>query len=542
MPHQSFPTHIALDLSPYPKLTSAQAGHLRHFHNLSSAPDGQWPHMGAQDPDQAFLDAYRYQLATMLYASALTHFHRLPAMRSLFKKLMRQLIHKMLRNEVWGYWYLTSQSGIRVDPDIKELRRPWADPIVRENIMYSGHLLLMTSLYGTLFDEDEFEREGSITFRWDPMFWGMGGEKYEYDCGKLQRAILKQMEEAGWVGVCCEPNIIFVVCNQFPLLGVRYNDIKNGTNIVEGVLDKYWKALQEKKMIASDGLFADFLLVKQHVVKPPLGVGWTAWASAFMNAWNPQHVRENFERQAAGFITQAKGEITLQHPAVGTMIRSLAVEKNASTDDENIIAEARSKFLAATENKPPAVYMQPLFGYIVQWLSELGKVEELNSLLAYADRRFSPTWEKGGLYYPRNDQILDENADWTFVDPFSGNAAIGYARLNVENGQRKMYEQAWTKDDISRRAWVHGIDLSHGIDCLRGQWNEDMTTLVITLRPWEDKPVSVDFTVKNLAKGQWAVYEKGNLVNVYDVAAGGGVKVSSVVRPNEEVDFYVMTS
>lgn len=61
------------------------------------------------------------------------------------------------------------------------------------------------------------------------------------------------------------------------LLGVRYNDIKNGTNVVEGVLDKYWEALQEKKMIASDGLFADFLLVKQHVVKPPLGVGWTAW-------------------------------------------------------------------------------------------------------------------------------------------------------------------------------------------------------------------------------------------------------------------------
>jgi hypothetical protein len=42
-----------------------------------------------------------------------------------------------LRREVWGYWYLTSQSGRSVDPDIKELRRPWADPVVKENIMVS---------------------------------------------------------------------------------------------------------------------------------------------------------------------------------------------------------------------------------------------------------------------------------------------------------------------------------------------------------------------------------------------------------------------
>ena len=81
-------------------------------------------------------------------------------MRELFQKL----IAKMLRREVWGYWYLTSQSGIKVDPDLKEMRKPWADPVIRENIMYSGHLLLMISLYEMLFDSDEYEKEGSITF------------------------------------------------------------------------------------------------------------------------------------------------------------------------------------------------------------------------------------------------------------------------------------------------------------------------------------------------------------------------------------------
>lgn len=211
------PSQLPLDLSTYPKLSGEQAGHLRHFHNLCSAADGNWPHMGSQEPGQEFLDAYRYQLATMAYAAGLTHYHRLPALRGLFKPLIRGLIRKMLRREVWGYWYLTSQSGKRCDPDLKELRKPWADPIVRENIMYSGHLLLMTSLYAMLFDDDVFERPASLTFNWDPMFWGMGPESFCYDNRSLQKAILAEMERNGWVGVCCEPNLVFIACNQFPV-------------------------------------------------------------------------------------------------------------------------------------------------------------------------------------------------------------------------------------------------------------------------------------------------------------------------------------
>ena len=221
MVESSFPSRLELDVSQISKLSAAQAGHLRHFYNTSAALDGEWPHMGSQEPDQGFLDAYRYQLATMAYATGLTHYHRMPAMRGLFKPLMRRLIHKMLCKEVWSYWYLTSQSGIRIDPDLKELRKPWPDPIVKENIMYSGHLLLMTSLYAMLFNDDEFEKPGSLTFDWNPTFWGMGPEKFEYDNRSLQAAILKEMEGGGWVGVCCEPNMVFVVCNQFPVRSLQ---------------------------------------------------------------------------------------------------------------------------------------------------------------------------------------------------------------------------------------------------------------------------------------------------------------------------------
>ncbi|KAK3046583.1 hypothetical protein LTR09_011931 [Extremus antarcticus] len=100
-----------VDLSKYPKLSPEQLGHLRHFHNLASQIDGEWNHMGSQEPCQEFLDAYRYQLATMAYGTAVAHYHHQPILRSVYKPLMRRLIHKMLLRAVWGYWFNTSVGG-----------------------------------------------------------------------------------------------------------------------------------------------------------------------------------------------------------------------------------------------------------------------------------------------------------------------------------------------------------------------------------------------------------------------------------------------
>lgn len=212
------PSQPPVDIANYPKLDRKQAGHLRHFHNLVSQRDGDWHHFGSIDGHQELDEAYRYQLATMAYATSVAHYHRLPALQGAFKTLLRRIIHKMLLRQVWGYWFNTSQSGRLFDPDLPDLRKPWADPVIQENIMYSGHLLLMVSLYAMLFDDDEFEKEGGLTFRWDPIAWGRK-ENFCYDTQSLQKVIFKQMEENDWVGVCCEPNAVFVVCNQFPVSG-----------------------------------------------------------------------------------------------------------------------------------------------------------------------------------------------------------------------------------------------------------------------------------------------------------------------------------
>ncbi|GCB17122.1 linalool dehydratase/isomerase [Aspergillus awamori] len=503
---QQPPQRLPLDISKIPKLDIKQAGHLRHYHNLAWQLDGEWRHMGTQEPAQEFLDAYRYQISAMAYGAGVAHFHRLPALRSVFKPLLRRLIHKMLRREVWGYWFNTSHSGNKTDPDRKELRKPWADPVVRENIMYSGHLLLMTSLYAMLFDDNEFEKPLSLTFCWDPLFWGLGTEVFSYDNRSLQAAIIAEMEKNNWIGVCCEPNLVFIVCNQFPLVGMRYNDVRDGTNVVGDVLKKYKEAWERKQMVASNGLYVDWWYVNQDRPEIPKQVGFTAGANAFMNTWNPKLVRSAFERQAFGYITNFDGEVRLNSPTLANVYREIAGD---DAGDKALLLKALE--IAKTIPPPKFPFSLPTLGYVVEWLSELGKSVELEGLLEYADTHLNPTWENGGLFYPRNDQAIDESHQWRHMDRFTGNAAIGYARLNVNDGQKIMWDRPWTRDILAKRPWIDGVDLSQGVDFLRGQWESEESALILTMKTWDGSVVELEPTARNLEEGTWAVYVAGEL-------------------------------
>ncbi|KAL6693922.1 hypothetical protein J3F84DRAFT_378079 [Trichoderma pleuroticola] len=521
----------SVDLSKYDKLNAAQAGHLRHFHNLASQMDGEWHHMGAQEPMQEFLDAYRFQLATMAYGTGAAHYHRLPALRSPLKSLMRRLIHKMLRKEVWAYWFNTSLAGNRTDPDRTELRKPWADPVVRENIMYSGHLLLMTSLYAMLFDDDEFEKPESLTFVWDPLFFGFGAESFHYDNRSLQDAILREMERNGWVGVCCEPNVVFVVCNQFPLIAMKYNDARDGTDVSGEVLDKYKAAWEKKGMVSPSGLYVDWYFVRQDRTLPPKSVGWTAWANAYMNTWNSDTVKTLYDQQVYGFITNIDGEVQLHEDRIAEEYRRLVETENADKNDAAVLARARKSAAALPPSK--FLFSRPNFGYVVQWLSELGKKEELDGLLKYADEHLQPTWENGGLFYPRNDTKTNEAGEWTHMDPFSGNTSVGYARLNVPDGQKKMWEKPRRRGHAATQPWIDGIDLGQGIDCLRGVWDGEESALVLTMKTWDGRRVGAAPVASNLPAGTWAVYVNEEEVQQDAVKEGGDLSVEVEVGGEE---------
>ncbi|KAL3464929.1 hypothetical protein BJX64DRAFT_275585 [Aspergillus heterothallicus] len=530
--HVEAPQRLELNVEKWPKLDKLQAGHLRHYHNLASMIDGEWHRMGGLEGGQA-IDAYRYQIAIMAYAVGLTHYHRTPALRGYYKPLVRRLIHKMLRREVWDYWYNTSCSGNVSDPGLKELRKPWADPVARENIMYSGHLIMMTSLYAMLFDDDEFEKPESIVFHWNPITWGFGAETFKYDTRKIQDIIIREMEENGWLGVCCEPNMVFVVCNQFPLIAIKYNDARDGSNKIGEVLPKYKAAWDKKNMLADNGLFNDWWWVKQDKTMSIQDIGLNAWTCAFMNTWNSDFVKPLFEQQSLGFITDVDDKIRVQPSEVAKWFRQIVKEEKADRSDVKTLDKARQY----SKEKPLPTGMSPpgpAIGYIMLWLSEFGKERELSGLLKFADEDLNPSWDHGGLFYPRRDDKFDpQTGELVLVDPLTGNSCIGYGRLDVPDGQKKIFEKPWTREELAQRPYIDGVNFSHNVDFLRGIYDNEQGALITTLRTWGDNEVTVEPVAKNLRGGTWAVYVNGELAKAETVADGGEIAHSLSVGPAE---------
>ena len=58
---------------------------------------------------------------------------------------------------------------------------------------------------------------------------------------------------------------------------MRYNDVRDGKNIVETVLQKYTAGWKERNMLTPEGLYVDCWRPKQDQMIPARDLGFTAW-------------------------------------------------------------------------------------------------------------------------------------------------------------------------------------------------------------------------------------------------------------------------
>jgi hypothetical protein len=258
-------------------------------------------------------------------------------------------------------------------------------------------------------------------------------------------------------------------------------------------------------------------------------------ANAFMNAWNSDFVRASYEKQTLGFLTHFDSKTQLHPTRVALAFRRLVSEDDYNSQDKKTLDKARSESLK-TQPKIPYETLNWL-GFTMM-LSELGKHKELADLLEYADTHLNPTWEKGGLYYPRNQTLYDENWNLTHMEPHSGNSGIGYARLNVPDGQKKMWERPWTHELLESRPWLDGAGFEDDIDFLRGVWDADRRAMIVTVRRWQGANQIATFVLKNAEAGSWAVYVNGSLKEVRDIHEGTDLEIEVSVG-QEEVDIVI---
>jgi hypothetical protein len=476
-----------------PVLSAEQLGHIRHFDNLSRQLPNDWSLMQGKGVGQDDFGSLRFQLAYMAYALALTHVHRLPNAPGVFKPVFERLIEKMTNPEVWLYWREVSRGGAWFNAHLSENYREEWNPVARDNIMYSAYVQSMALLYNYLFDDDRYAQPDALAFEHWSYFWGGEPKKFAYDQNSLNEHIYWQMVESGYLGVACEPNCTFQICNQPAILGFRLHDLLTGENVAADVTRSYEQAwLQLGGRLDSGGHYNMFLMRDPGTVIPnEVRAAWVdAWCGTLMNMWNREFVRAHYPQQVKDLLIDGPD---------GT--KSVKPSPKLEVMGQTLIADTCD------------------FGWAATWASEMGDAATLDGILAHADRYMNPTWRDGGLYYPRNDTEHDESGNRTEVEPFTGNVLLGYARLNVSDGMWKLYNEPWRPGHFTEPALTVVAD---DIAVSQARFTPSAATLAFRVQRHDGRRGDGSIILGNVANREWWSLRENDVV-VATGQAGGSV-------------------
>ncbi|CAM4759005.1 unnamed protein product [Rotaria magnacalcarata] len=238
------------------------------------------------DGSQLDLDAIRYPLAHIGYTAAALA-HRTPNYRELAIKILKDTIERMLTIEVWGY----------IDHYWKKAAT-FPDPVSYENIMYSGHLLQLLTLYESISGDFRYDTDG-FDFIWNKTDYPI--TKIHYTTTKLAYVIYDQMNKESSAGVSCEPGWIYTICQNHPHLGFRLYDLVHNNSRKFSQISSKWKeylkthALEDIPLYKKDRYFKMLYQRETHIWVPFFAsTGNDGWNLAWMSSWFDYNETSNF--------------------------------------------------------------------------------------------------------------------------------------------------------------------------------------------------------------------------------------------------------
>ncbi len=258
---------------------------------------------------QLALKSYRYQLAFMGYAIAAAA-AKTPAYREPYQKMLKKTIEMMVDKRTWDfvktYW---------------EKHPAFPDPVVYENIMYSGHLAQLLVLYQALFNDDTYDKKG-FDFVWDEQ------TKIHYTTRKLLEVMKKQADEEPSGGIPCEPDLVFAPCNQHPQLAFLLYDRMKGTKFSQCALK--WKKFLQTEFPYKDtkkGIFKAHYNRHTKMFLPAMSPALDGWTYAWMYPWTDDlsFMKEGLEKIKNYKNWKEKGD--------ALVLRSTPIDKAADVSD-----------------------------------------------------------------------------------------------------------------------------------------------------------------------------------------------------------------
>ncbi|MEW5945947.1 MAG: hypothetical protein AB1742_07080 [bacterium] len=301
--------------------------------------------------NQLGLESIRYSLAFLGYAAAAMAY-KTPAYREATARILDDSVRRMVEKRVWDfievYW--------KDDPH-------FPDPVAWENIMYSGHLAQLIALYESITGDMKYSTEG-WDFVWDEE------TAIHYTAEKLMKAMYDQVALEPIGGISCEPDMVFIICNDHPHNAFALYDAIHGTKFT--ALDEKWRAWMEENGRLPKEKGKEYLKITYMRDRGVWATGFgtpgsDGWALAWMYPWtsNPRFVCEGWE-------TMRDSRLWRVADGGGIYYRSTTVAQMAGIKDTSgtsFYPLVESQCLRSGEGKAREVfqYFENLAGTFADW-------------------------------------------------------------------------------------------------------------------------------------------------------------------------------
>lgn len=232
------------------------------------------------DNDQLGETSLRYQLAFVGYGCA-AQAAKTPAYHELAKGQLGDICERLLDVRTWHY--VTHYWDYGDNPP---------DPSLYDNVMYTGHLTQLMCLYELMTGDMRYSESG-----WD--FVWRDGRKTHYTLSKAVERLHELSKASPSGGICCEPGMVFVVCNNHSATTFLLHDLLHGTHFADA--NPRWFDWMSKNFRSKLPGCRDFFFAKYHqnlrIFAPVTDVGNDGWALAWGYPWYPNTAlaREGWE-------------------------------------------------------------------------------------------------------------------------------------------------------------------------------------------------------------------------------------------------------
>jgi hypothetical protein len=238
------------------------------------------------------------------------------------------------------------------------------------------------------------------------------------------------------------------------MIGFRMHDLIYGGNMAEEAKNGYVKAWEEFGMLDEAGNFKTLVLTNSRTPVTIPYAPMNLWLMTLLHSWYPE-------------IVEAQYPILMERVLLGGPNGTRWINPS----------EGGEGGTPSSEEDEPLLPVLAL-GWGACAASELGDTETVEGILGYADLILNAAWQDGGYYYKRRDANFDENGYYIGMDAMGGNALLHYARLNVKDGLKKLFDGPLDDAHFEQPAL---IDLPDDLDIRRAIFDADRDALALTL-------------------------------------------------------------